>query len=142
MPQLMCLKAIGELEEHEEEITVAMVSERVQLAAATASRILDRLVRAGLVERERRLSDRRRVCLSLTAAGAERFQTLPAPLQDRFVERLSELPEREREQLLRSLHRVAELMDANELDAAPMLTPGEDVRTSDVGNPARGPFDP
>lgn len=142
VPQLMCLKAIGELEEDEPEVTVAMVSERVQLAAATASRILDRLVRAGLVQRERRSTDRRRVCLSLTPAGMERFQTLPAPLQDRFVARLSELPHEERAQLLSSLYRVAELMDATDLDAAPMLTPGEDVRAPASDAEPRGPLEP
>ncbi|MCA9715216.1 MAG: winged helix-turn-helix transcriptional regulator [Myxococcales bacterium] len=128
VPQLMCLKAIGELEELEEEITVNMVSARVQLAPATASRILDRLVRGGLVTRERRSRDRRRVCLSLTPAGLERFQTLPTPLQERFISRLRALPDHERQQLLAALRKIVSLMDASKLDAAPILAPGLDVK--------------
>ncbi len=128
VPQLMCLKAIGELEEQEGEITVAMIGKIVQLSPATVSRIIDRLERAGLVERERRSKDRRRVCLSLTAAGLERFQTLPIPLQEQFITRIRALTKDEREHILDALRRIAELMDATQLDAAPILTPGSDVK--------------
>lgn len=120
----MCLKAIGELEEDHDEITVAMVGKRVQLSAATVSRIIDRLVRADLVARERTAKDRRKVCLSLTDAGAERFGTLPVPLQERFVERLMQLDESERIELLTALRRITTLMDATNLEAAPLLAPG------------------
>ncbi|MBU0550347.1 MarR family transcriptional regulator [Myxococcota bacterium] len=121
VPQLLCLKAIGELERHEAEITVARVSKAVQLSAATTSRILDRLVRAGLVERQRGEVDRRRVSLSLTATGRVRFGALPTPLQEAFIERLNGLEAVEREGLLVALRRIAELMEAERLDAAPIL---------------------
>ena len=130
LPQLMCLKAIAELEH--DEVTVAMVSQQVQLTAATASRIIDRLERAGLVLRERRSRDRRKVCLTLTPAGMERYQTLPTPLQEQFLERLAALPHKERVDLLRSLERVNEMMEASDIDAAPMLVPGSDVRADET----------
>lgn len=129
VPQLMCLKAIGDLEEGAEEVTVIMVAKQLELSPATVSRIIDRLTRSGLVERERRAKDRRKVCLSLTAAGLERFQTLPVPLQERFVQRLSTLPSDERSRLLASLRRIADLMEATQIDAAPMLTPEVDVKS-------------
>jgi DNA-binding MarR family transcriptional regulator len=129
VPQLMCLKAIGELEESEPEITVAMIGQQVQLSPATVSRIIDRLVRADLVVRVRSELDRRKVCLSLTDAGAERFGTLPTPLQERFVDRLTELDETKRLELLDALGEITRLMDAADLDAAPMLTPGAVVPT-------------
>ncbi len=128
VPQLMVLKAIGELEDAREEVTVAMVGEQVQLSAATVSRIIDRLVRAKLVTRERGSKDRRRLCLSLTPAGLERFETLPTPLQERFVGRFMALSDQEQRLLIDSLSRISQLMDATELDAAPMLTPGADVK--------------
>ncbi|HUH00584.1 MAG TPA: MarR family transcriptional regulator [Kofleriaceae bacterium] len=129
VPQLLVLKAIGELEDGTPSVTVAMVSEAVQLSAATTSRIIDRLARAELVTRERNTIDRRKVSLTLTAAGTERFHTLPRPLQDEFIERLGALPAAERRQLLTSVRRIAELMGAGDLDAAPILTPGEDVKS-------------
>lgn len=126
VPQLMCLKAIGELEEEgEKEITVVGVAARVHLSAATVSRILDRLVRDGLVTRERIAVDRRKVCLALTPSGIERFQSLPVPLQEQFVTRLSALPEQERVALLTALRKLSDLMEANEIDAAPLLHTGD-----------------
>lgn len=130
VPQLMCLKAIGDLEDDSDEVTVVMVAKQLDLSPATVSRIIDRLTRANLVVRERRARDRRKVCLSLTASGLERFQTLPVPLQELFVRRLGDLPSEERSALLQSLRRIAELMEATEIDAAPMLTPEVDVKSS------------
>lgn len=131
VPQLMCLKAIGDLEDQSDEVTVVMVAKQLDLSAATVSRIVDRLARTDLVTRERRAKDRRKVCLSLTVSGRQRFRTLPVPLQERFVRRLSALQTHERSHLLESLRRIAELMEATEIDAAPMLTPEVDVKTSD-----------
>jgi DNA-binding MarR family transcriptional regulator len=128
VPQLMCLKAIAEQDDAKVDTTIGLVSDTVHLSAATVSRIIDRLERAGLVERGRGASDRRRVRLSLTAAGQERSQALPAPLQKRFVERFTALPDEERRTLLTSLRRISELMDASDLDASPILTPEADVR--------------
>lgn len=133
VPQLMVLKSIGELESREKDITVALVSARVQLSPATVSRILDRLVKAELVTRERGETDRRRVKLALTAAGYERYQTLPTPLQERFLSRLASLTHEERRSLLAALQRTAELMEATEIDASPILAPGSDMRAEDVG---------
>jgi len=134
LPQLMCLKAIGELEESAAELTVTQVGQRVHLSPATTSRILDRLVRTGLVSRVRQEKDRRKVTLSLTAAGAERYQTLPTPLQERFVGRLLALDPDERLGLLGALRRISELMEAKDLDAAPLLAPGIDVRSEPDGS--------
>ncbi|MEZ4230187.1 MAG: MarR family transcriptional regulator [Polyangiaceae bacterium] len=133
VPQLMCLKAIGEIDERgrDAEITVAMVGKSVTLSAATVSRIVDRLVTAGLVARERRAVDRRKVCLSLTAAGLERYQTLPTPLQETFVARFKALEPGERDHLLSALRRISSLMDATDLDAAPLLVLGEDIKQAD-----------
>lgn len=133
VPQLMCLKAIGELEDDSDEVTVVMAAKRLELSPATVSRIVDRLTRANLVVRERRAKDRRKVCLSLSPEGLERFQTLPVPLQEIFVTRLSELPARERATLLASLRRIAELMEASEIDAAPLLTSELDVKAVGQG---------
>jgi DNA-binding MarR family transcriptional regulator len=124
VPQLMCLKALGELAPEQDEITLAQLSQQVQLSPATVSRIVDRLEKGGLVLRERRSRDRRRVCLSLTQEGQARFEALPTPLQEKFLQRLEALPIQEQRTLLDALSQIAGLMDASELDAAPILAPG------------------
>ena len=127
VPQMVCLRAIYDLEAVGM-VTVAQVSQRVHLSPATVSRIVDRLAAAGLVLRERSTTDRRKVSMTLTPAGLERVQSLPTPLQETFLRRLAELSQDERADLLASLRRVVDLMNAGELDAAPILAPGEDVK--------------
>ena len=134
MPQFVCLKAIGQLEEQGRElITVAQIAKEVQLSPATVSRILDRLVKAGFVTRVRSEQDRRKVSLSLTTSGLERYQALPTPLQERFIVRLNALAPEERTRLLDSLRTIADLMDATNLDAAPLLLPGTEAEPLGVG---------
>ena len=122
VPQMLCLKAIADFPA-DTEVTVVMVANAVQLSAATVSRILDRLENVGLILRERRSTDRRKVCLSLTEAGKQKLDDLPTPLHEQFLERLNRLDASERRGLLKALERIVELMDAEGLDASPMLTP-------------------
>jgi DNA-binding MarR family transcriptional regulator len=89
---------------------------------------MDRLVAAGLVTRERSETDRRKVRIVLTPAGLERLQTLPTPLQDTFLKRFDELSQDERIRLRDELAKLSDLMSAGDLDAAPLLAPGEDVK--------------
>lgn len=133
VPQLLCLTAIGDLEDidGEAEITVAMVSERVQLTPPTVSRIVDRLVRACLVMRDRRAKDRRKVCLSLTVAGLERYQTRPRALQETFVAQFDALGAERRRAILLALREVGAMMEAADLEAAPVLVPGLHVHDED-----------
>lgn len=123
VPQVLCLRCIANADAGDE-VTVVMVSQSVQLAPATVSRILDRLEDAGLVVRERRSRDRRKVCLSLTELGRRQIDNLPTPLQEQFVSRLLSLDAQEQRQLLRSLEKVVEMMEASDMDAAPVLEPG------------------
>lgn len=127
VPQLLCLRAIAE-EDDDAEVTVALVAGKVQLASATVTRILDRLEQAGFITRERTLEDRRKVRLSLTVLGKLRLKDLPKPLHEQFLIRVNGLDDTKRRELLRSLLEIVEMMEATELDAAPVLTPEVDVK--------------
>ena len=126
VPQLICLKAIGEAGS-EQPLTLARLAERVQLSPATVSRIIDRLVRAELVTRERGTNDRRLVRIRLTQNGEDRFRALPKPLQEEFLQRLNALPDTDRHDLVVALQRIAELMGAATLEVSPLLVADEDV---------------
>lgn len=134
MPQMLCLKAIADFP-NEAEVTVAMVADAVQLSAATVSRILDRLEKCGFILRERRSVDRRKVCLSLTEAGEQRLDDLPTPLHEQFLTRLETLDPVERLGLLKALERIVEMMDAEGLDASPVLTPELEVGPNGAAQP-------
>jgi len=135
VPQLLCLRAVERLSGASDagpraeapDVTLVMIARQVRLSNATVSRILDRLERAGFLTRERRAADRRKVCVSLTTLGRERLKNLPQPLHDQFLRRVEALDEAEREDLLRSLDRIVDMMEAQDIDASPVLTPEHEV---------------
>lgn len=116
-PQLVCLRVIAQ----RGETTPSEVAREVSLSQGTVTGIVDRLVARQLVSRERSERDRRVVTLSPTEAGANLVAAAPSPLQERFLGRLAELPEREREHIRAVLTLVVEMMDGDSLDAPPVL---------------------
>ena len=127
MPQLLCLRHIAE-STRTNRVTVARVAEAVQLSMPTVSRIVDRLEAAELIVRERSTDDRRKVFLKVTPAGRRRVKKLPTPLHDQLWARLSSTSAEKQQALLHALEEIVEMMGAEQLDAAPMLMPGTDVK--------------
>ncbi|HEX7036307.1 MAG TPA: MarR family transcriptional regulator [Pseudomonadales bacterium] len=126
-PQLLVLRAIRDLGA----VAISRLSTEVSLSQATVTTILDRLERRGLVARRRSEHDKRVVHALLTPAGEEVLANAPTPLQDSFSVRFEQLPDWEQSQILSALQRVAAMMDAGDLDAAPFLELGELGRYGD-----------
>ncbi len=122
-PQLVVIRAIGE----EGMPTASEVARAVSLSQATVTTILNRLQERQLVTRERSLEDKRRVKLQLTDVGRQVLRDAPPPLQESFSARFAKLSSWEQHQIVSSLARVASMMDAEELDAAPLLDAGDNV---------------
>ena len=62
--------------------------------------------------------------LRLTDPGRQRLEAVSGYLlQDHVLQRLAEMPPEQRRQLLESLEELAGLLDAEGLDASPMLHP-------------------
>lgn len=112
-------------------ISAGELAGRVSLSQATVTDIVSRLEQRGLLSRQRSSEDRRRVLIQTTAAGREVIATAPPLLQETFVRRFVELRSWEQMLLLSSLQRIAELMDAEGLDAAPLLSSGSLVTDAD-----------
>jgi DNA-binding MarR family transcriptional regulator len=107
--------------------TASEIAKTVSLSQATITTILTELEKRGLLLRERSESDRRRVHVSLTEQGREVLSAAPKPLQDRFATRFTALESWEQHQILSVLEHVAVMMDADELDAAPLLSEGVEL---------------
>jgi DNA-binding MarR family transcriptional regulator len=122
-PQLVIIQAIRNLEDP----TVSDIAKAVSLSLATVTTILNRLESNDLVHRQRSEVDRRRVIVTLTEAGRELGNKAPKPLQDSFVHRFNKLETWEQFQIVTALERIASMMDAEQLDAAPMLASGDSV---------------
>ena len=122
-PQLVIIQAVGDLKDP----TVSDIAKAVSLSLATVTTILNRLERNGIVNRARSSVDRRRVIVTLTEEGRDLKSSAPKPLQDSFVDRFTRLESWEQHLIVASLERVAAMMDADDLDAAPLLASGDSV---------------
>ena len=119
-PQLVVLRGAARLSG----ASVSALARAVSLSQPTASGIVERLERRGLVRRERSEQDRRAVYVTVTEAGARTVSEAPSLLQDRFRAELARLEDWERTQMLATLQRVAGMMGAEAIDAAPILETG------------------
>ncbi|MFT4767298.1 MAG: DNA-binding MarR family transcriptional regulator [Glaciecola sp.] len=122
-PQLMVLGAVNA----NDGLTATEVANAVSLSQATITAIVSKLEDRGLLKRERSSVDKRRVHVSLNDAGREVLIQAPKPLQESFSRRFEALPRWEQLQLVSSLERIARMMDAEDLDAAPVLTDHADL---------------
>ncbi len=127
-PQLAALQKVGELQP----VSVSAVARSIHLSMATVTGIFNRLEKRELVMRSRNGQDRRTVTLELTEAGVRVLESAPSLLQDRFRAELAKLKQWEQTQLLASLQHIAAMMDAEEIEAAPVL--GPDLVTALLGN--------
>ena len=116
-PQLLVLRALGRCRGN----TVGEVAREVHISHGTATTILDRLERKGLLVRSRSAEDRRKVLVTLTQAGAQALANAPTPLQEHFVKGYQRLAKWEQTQILAVLERVAMMMDADQIHAEPVL---------------------
>ena len=123
-PQLVVLQCIAEGTAE----TPSAIARDVSLSQATVTAILDRLQKNGLTRREKSPTDRRSVVVTLTPEGQATLDDAPELLQAGFLREFSKLALWEQTGLISALQRVAELMDADDVDAAPILQVG-DIRT-------------
>jgi len=79
------------------------LSEGMGVTVSTASRLVDRLVAAGLVDRRPSEVSRREISLSLTAEGRDLLQRYDALRLQTLHERLDRLPRRRRAALIEAL---------------------------------------
>jgi DNA-binding MarR family transcriptional regulator len=127
LPQLLTLQTL----QAEPLISTGVLAQRMNLAQATVTSILDRLENKGLVGRIRGTDDKRKVWVQLTEEGRARLLQAPNTLQGRFLGGFEELREWEQSMLIGSLELVATLLEAPEADTAPMLDGGELTRIGD-----------
>lgn len=121
VPQILVLQALDEAGP----MQVSELARRVSLSQATVTSMLDRLGRKKLLERSRDARDRRVVTVSLTADGVREVEHLPALLQEDFVNRFERLEPWEQSMLTAAVQRIASILDAQEVDASPILQVGD-----------------
>ncbi len=119
-PQILLLQTIRD----KGEVTIGELANEISLSQATVTTILDRLEKRDLVFRERSREDKRKVHAHLTDQATEILKEAPLPLQEHFTRQFGDLQEWEQTMIISSLQRVAQMMDAQHIDAAPVLDIG------------------
>lgn len=101
--------------------TATAISQRMRISQATVTSLVDKLVRQNMVQRVKSQTDRRQTNIVITERGKQAIAQAPDPLQQRFVRKFDALEDWEQAALIAALERVAAMLDAEEIDAAPVL---------------------
>jgi DNA-binding MarR family transcriptional regulator len=119
-PQLLVMQNI----ENDPGIMVRQVADNINLSSATVTSILDRLETKQLLQRIRSTEDKRKVGVFLTDQGKLVMKDAPLPLQEHFISRFVQLKEWEQSQMVATMQHIANMMDAEDIDASPLLEVG------------------
>ena len=118
--QLLVIATIVKLEKP----TPTSIAREILLSQGTVTNLIDRMEQRGLVKRVKSDSDGRSVLITVTDEGLRRHDESPDLLQDNFLAELRKLESWEQRLLLSSVERIASMMDAEKIDASPILTSG------------------
>ncbi len=92
-------------------VPIGELADRAEIAAPTASRMIDALEREGMIERQRSETDRRVTTITMTPKGREMFAAKQALIETRRDEMFRSLSAEERDHATRLLRRMAGLME-------------------------------
>jgi DNA-binding MarR family transcriptional regulator len=106
-PQLAMLQEVA----RSGQAPIGSLAKATYLGAPTATGIVDRLERQGLVARVRHDADRRQVLIAITAAGKQLLRRNPPSLSSGFQVQLRRLPKAEQQRVCDVLQQVAEMME-------------------------------
>lgn len=119
-PQLLLLQILRQ----RGQVTIGTLAREMNLSQATVTTVMDRLEDRGVVTRVRSETDKRKVFAALTDEGDKLLINAPTLLQQHFIRQFQDLQDWEQAMILSSLQRVALMMDAQHLDASPVLDIG------------------
>ena len=93
---------------------VSELAQALSIHASTASNLLDKIEKAGLIRRERNSTDQRVVRLYLTEAGEAALEKAPQPLTGILTHALGQLPDAALERLNQDLAALIAHMGATD----------------------------
>lgn len=119
--QLRVLQIVAE----KRSVTPKELAKQMGVSQATITALVDKLVSREQVQRMPSITDRRQTNVTITADGHKTLANAPDALQQKFVREFEAMESWEQAMLVAALERVASMLDAEAIDAAPVLTTGE-----------------
>ena len=110
-PQPNCLIALYE----NGPLPPSRIAKIIMVSSSTVTGIIDRLELKGLVTRMRKSPDRRVITIELTEEGRSLAHNAPPPIQNKIVYGLKRLPEGEIKEIVRSLKKLTNMLDVQDL---------------------------
>ena len=110
--------------DHLGDATPTDLARNASLTLATMTTLVDKLEDRGFITRRRDEADRRRMLIRITKAGKKTLAESPDALQQQFQKRFEALADWEQASLIAALEKVAALLGAKDIDAAPVLDIG------------------
>ncbi len=97
-------------------LSSADLSRQMYVTPSNITGIIDRLEKKGLVERIRKQGDRRVALITLTPSGQQLGQTIPDPIEKRFVNQLADLEPEHLQILAMAMNQILNLIDTRGAD--------------------------
>jgi DNA-binding MarR family transcriptional regulator len=127
-PQLLILKDLSD----NGSCPVGSLAKRISLSHATVTEIVDRLEKKGHLKRIRSSDDKRKVFVVLEEKAKTVLDQNPTLIQEKFLNNFTKLPDWEQSLILSNFQKVASLMDAEDMDASPMLVNTSQLTTDNT----------
>lgn len=119
-PQLVVLRELNKIQP----ATISMITKNSSLSQPTVSSLVKKLINKDYIAKAKNLSDKRKADLIVSDSGKKLLETAPSLLQESFLKEFEKLPSWQRHMILSSVEHLAELMNAADLSADPLLEPG------------------
>jgi DNA-binding MarR family transcriptional regulator len=92
------------------------IANHMMVKSSTVTGVVDRLEKKGLAERMRTSPDRRVITIQLTQAGKKLAQNAPPPIQQKIIDGLKQTENSKKEQIVRSLNMLTDMLDIQDLE--------------------------
>ena len=101
-------------------LSSADLSRKLYVTPSNITGVIDRLERKGLVERIRKVGDRRVALITLTESGEELSKLLPDPIEKKLISELADLDLEHVQLLGMAMNQILNLIDTKGVEDAPM----------------------
>nr|WP_297785384.1 MarR family transcriptional regulator [uncultured Allomuricauda sp.] len=125
IPQLLTLQFLDTQEDFK--ATSTQIKKHLELNASTVTGIINRLLSKGLVAKMPNPKDGRGYYIVLTAKGSHLLKKSPVTLQETVSKKIESLSQEETETLYKGVGLLINLLEAEDLDAAPLITLCDDL---------------
>ena len=110
--QLNCVLALYE----NGPLPPSQIAKHMMVESSTVTGVVDRLEQKGLVRTTRNSPDRRVINIELTKEGTRLAENAPPPIQQKIIDGLGKLSEKQVNQIVKALQMLTNMLDVQDLD--------------------------